>query len=465
MTILLGILLLIAAGASIYFSFKNKEVDEYNDSIRESNQAAREKNKEAGFERFVVKKEREKRNYIPGKSWMYMVGALFMFISNGMFFWAEPTEQYFLVYPTGQTGVVTTQGIKWRGWAKITKWQKFIDIKVVTEGMSEDALADLEGSLKPIHIRFIDQVTADVEVSTRFKLPEDETSFKALAIKFRSMTNLVNNTLIPAVREQVNNTGYMFKAQDYISGSAQSFRQTLDQQLKDGAYAVRKITNVDTIYAGEKSREIKEIKTSYSVEKIEKNGKPVRIPHEITANNIIVSQVIVDDVDLEPTFRKRLEKQRDQAALRQYEKQKTETAKDAQVRIIAEGERDKAAKRVEEEKKQVGVLIAIETELKQEETNKKLAAIQLETERISSEKRKVKADADAYEIRKKVVAGITPEVKLQMELDAKVRVAREISNLKLPQTYISGTGGKGGNSSILMDLLGADYAKKMLNTK
>ena len=52
-------------------------------------------------------------------------------------------------------------------------------------------------------------------------------------------------------------------------------------------------------------------------------------------------------------------------------------------------------------KEQVKALIAIETKLKQEETNKKLAAIALETERLNAEKKKVTADAEAYEISKK----------------------------------------------------------------
>ena len=153
------------------------------------------------------------------------------------------------------------------------------------------------------------------------------------------------------------------------------------------------------------------------MKKILENGIPKRIQHELSENNIIVSQVIVDNVELEATFKQRLEAQRDESAKRQLEQQKVETAKDAQQRIIAEGERDKAAERVAQEKEQVKALIAIETKLKQEETNKKLAAIALETERLNAQRKKVQADADAYEIAKKVTAGITPEVKLKMELE------------------------------------------------
>ncbi len=389
-----------------------------------------------------------------------LVGVFFMLI-NSLFFFADRGFNYLLVSPTGKMSAVMEQGIKWRGFAKIDKWQKFIDVKVVGEGIEVDE-DEVEGIMKPIPIRFIDQVTATGFVSTRFELPRDEVSFISLAVKFRTMSNLVNNTIVPTVKEQLVNTSYMFAAQDYISGEAQSFRQVFEEQLKGGAYAVEKKVTRDTVFADvqSSSRMIKDIQTSYQVNKVLKNGIPKRIKHELSENNIIVSQVIVDNIELETTFKQRLEAQRDESAKRQLEQQKVETAKDAQQRIIAEGERDKAAERVTQEKEQVKALIAIETKLKQEETNKKLAAIALETERLNATKKKVTADAEAYEIAKKVHAGITPEVKLKMELDRDVRVAAEIAKIQFPQTMIIGGDNKNGTTP-LESLIGAAMAKQL----
>lgn len=377
-----------------------------------------------------------------------------------LFFWAEPGYQYFLVYPTGHSDVVMNQGIKWRGFAKVVPWQKYIDVKVVHE---DDNLKDIEGLMNPIPIRFIDQVTAEVKISGRFQLPTDENDFITLAIKYRTMDNLVQNTLIPTIREQTNNTGYMYAAQDYISGEAQSFRQTLDEQLKDGAYAVIKIEHRDTVYSevqqANTDRSIKEVRTSYTVEKVLENGLPKRIPHELTENNIIVSQVIVDDVILEPIFKQRLEAQRDESAKRQIEQQKVETAKAAQARIIAEGERDKAAERVNQEKEQVKQLIAIETKLKQERTNKELAAIALETERLKAQQKKVSADAKAYENAKLVTAGLTPQERAEWQYKTSVGVASELSKLTFPQTMI--IGGEDQKGTPLESLIGAAMAKQL----
>lgn len=389
---------------------------------------------------------------------IFIFGILFGMIPY-LFFWAEPGYQYFLVHPSGNTGAITSQGIKWRGFAKITPWQKYIDVKVLTD---DEVATDIEGVMSPIPIRFIDQVTAEVIISGRFQLPIDEESFIKLAVKFRTMNNLVQNTLVPTVREQSNNTGYMFSAQDYISGEAQNFRQTLDEQLKYGAYKVEKLEHVDTVYDDIQSsnRKIKEIRTKYSVAKVLKNGIPVRIPHEITENNIIVSQVIVDDVILEGIFRERLEAQRDESAKRQIEQQKVETAKAAQVRVIAEGERDKSSERVTQERIQVKKLIAIETLLKQEKTNKELAQIGLEISRLKAQERKVLADAKAYENAKLVKAGLTPQEKAEWNYKTSVGVAEKISEITFPVTMITGGNSKGGTP--LESLIGAAMAKQLL---
>ena len=364
---------------------------------------------------------------------LFISGVILMIIPY-LFFFADRGFNYLLVSPTGNMSAVMEQGIKWRGFAKIDKWQKFIDVKVVGEGIEVDE-GEVEGIMKPIPLRF------------------------------RTMSNLVNNTIVPTVKEQLVNTAYMFAAQDYISGEAQNFRQVFEEQLKGGAYAVEKIESRDTVYSTiqNSDRMIKEIQTSYAVKKVLENGIPKRIEHELSENSIIVSQVIVDNVELESTFKQRLEAQRDESAKRQLEQQKVETAKDAQQRIIAEGERDKAAERVAQEKEQVKALIAIETLLKQEETNKKLAAIALETERLNAQKKKVTADAEAYEISRKVSAGITPEVKLQMELDRDIRVAAEIAKIKFPETMIIGGDKSGGTP--LESLIGAAMAKQLQTSK
>ncbi len=390
--------------------------------------------------------------FTPKNSMILMAIGLFMALNSMFIFYAKPGHQYFIVSPTGAKGAIFSSGIKFiTPMSKVQEWQKFIDIKVITGDEPEEGI---EGVIpNGIPIRFIDQVTAEVNLSVRMQMPQDEPSFIKLAEEFRHPKNLTNNTLVPTVKEQVINTGYMFAAQDYISGSAADFRQTLDEQLKNGGYSVEKKEYYDTIYAQiqQKERVIKDIRTRYEVNKrLDETGTPVRVDHDITKNNIIVSQVIVDQVNLEDAFKRRLEAQRDISAQKRIEMEKIETAKAEQQRILAEGERDKTAERANQEKEQVKKLIEIETRLKQEETNKKLAQIQLETERLKSAAKKVAADAESYQNAKLVQAGLTPQERAEWEYKTSVGVAEKLAGpngITLPQMYMGGSNGGSKNSN------------------
>lgn len=406
----------------------------------------------------------------------------FMAISNQLFFYSQFGHQYYLVYPTGGWSTVFTSGIKFRWFASVQEWQKEIDIKVVadnepTEGI-EGIIADKvtfiirnskgdEKEIVPgIGITFIDRVGAAVRISVRMKMPEDPETFRQVAESYRNPQNLVYNTLIPTIKEQISNTGYMFAAQDYISGAATDFRQAVDDQLKYGGYATQRIEFNDTIYSAIQEngpRTIKEINTRYKIiRRTDGNGKLIRLSHEITKNKITVTQVIVDEVYPESAFKQRLEAQRDISAQKRIEMEKIETAKAEQQRIIAEGERDKAKERVDKEKEQVGQLIAIETQLKQESTKKQLAEISLQTARLESDQMLVRERAQAEANRLKVAAGLTPQEKAQIQKDIAIGVAQNLSNMKLPSVYISGEQGGKNQMGLLESLLGAELAKTMI---
>ena len=395
------------------------------------------------------------------------IGLIGIIIHSSLFY-SKAGNQYFVVNPFGTKSAVITEGYKFiMPLSKISIWQKYIDIKVPTDEMNKEAIAEIEGIMQPIPIRFIDQVTANAYVSIRFQLPQDPESFIALAIKFRSMTNLINNTLIPTVNEQMVNTGYMYSAQNYISGDAQSFKQTFEEQLKFGAYVVKKIEIYDTLYNDIDSNKInnaqgvKEIKTRYIVEKILENGIPKRIQHEITENNIFVSQVIVDAVDLEPAFKTRLEKQRDESAKRQLEQQKIKTAKDSRERIIAEGERDKAKERVAKEKEAISILVAERTKLEKEKTKLEQAKIRYEKSIIDAKTVKVTADAKQYEIAH--ANGLSEEVKFLEKQKTKrtEAMAQAIEHAKWPKTLITGGSTSNNKDNLLSTLIGANLASKL----
>jgi hypothetical protein len=409
-----------------------------------------------------------REDLIPTKAPLILgvLGVVLVMFGSFMFY-ARPGHQYYLVSPFGVKSAVFNSGYHLKlPFTRIQEWEKYVDIKSVREGEPTEGIEGVIDGGVPI--RFIDQVTANVEVSVRMQLPTDEPSFIALAEEFRHPRNLVRNTLVPTVREQIINTGYMFAAQDYISGSASDFRQALDDQLKNGGFSVEKKEIIDTTYLNTdiqepNQRKIREINTRYEVKIRQKEGLPIRIPHDITKNNIIVSQVIVDRLELEQAFRVRLEKQRDIASQKRIEMEAVEAAKIAQQKIIAEGERDKAAERVAKEREQIQTLIAIETQVKQEESKRELAEIALKTAELEAKAQKVRADAESYQNRQLVSAGLTPQERAKFEKETAIGVAAEIAKLKLPEVYMNGGGSS--QSGLLESLIGADIAKQMRSGK
>lgn len=409
------------------------------------------------------------------KIYLVMGLAFIMFLSNWLFFYSSPGYQYFLVYPWGSKAAVTTEGFKFAPFASIQEWNKNIDIKTVatdpehkTDFNSEEGISELEGIMTPIDIRFIDQVTGTMNVTTRFEIPKDEKQFIEFAVKYRNITNLVHNTLIPTISEQAKNTGFMYAAQDYISGAGQGFKQTFEEQLENGAYVVVKKEVKDTLFnedvVSNGPRHIKEIQTSYIVQKVidPTTGKPKVVPNEIAVSGIKVSQVIVDNVIPDPEYQARLKEQKGESAKRQLEQQKIATAKIAQMRVIAEGEQQKAEERVKQEIEQVKTLIPYETEREKEKQKLEAAKIAQQTAEIEAKIKLTTERAQAEANRLKVAAGLTPQEKAEWDYKKAVGVAGYLKDISLPQTVIMGeSGGKG--DGLIEKLLGAEIAKQMLN--
>jgi hypothetical protein len=393
------------------------------------------------------------------------------------FYFANEGTNYYILSPTGTRSVVTSPGIKLiTPGSTIQAWSKFYDVKAMkVRSDGSGYIGDTDGieGIVPngVSVRFIDKVTADVYFSLRFQMPDDEESFIRLVETYRHPQNLINNTLIPTVQEQLRNVTFMYTAEEYVSGGATDYRMTIDDALKNGGFVVEKKEVNDTIWSNSLTidslttmhRQVKEIRTLMKNEKVLSNGIPKRIPHEINANKIITASVIVDNVILDIDFEDKLKQQRDISAQKIIEIQKIETARAAEQRIKAEGERDKAAEKAKREIQAVDILIAEETRIKQEESKRQLAEIALKTARLDAEKKRV--DAQAEKIKLQLADGLSETEKYKIDKQAEVDKARAASIAtafqKLQTVIISG--GKGGASE--MSVLESLISSKLIDGK
>jgi hypothetical protein len=406
---------------------------------------------------------------------LLIMSGVLVILSQSTFFAREGNQYYVLSKLTGHRSAVMSPGLKFTiPFSIVQEWSKYIDVKgvrVAEDGSPAESVEGIEGVIPGgVKVMFIDRATADVFLSVRFELPADEDSFIKLVETYKTPDNLIKNTLLPTITEQLTNVSFMYSADEYVSGGASDYKLTIEDALKNGGFVVKRVEIADTIYTPEiltvdslvnKPRQIQEIRKLTKNTKVIENGVPKRNQHEINTNKVITASVIVSDVALEKSFTDKLKQQRDISAEKIIEIQKIETAAAAQQRIIAEGERDKAAERVTQEKAQVSKLINIETQVKEEESKRQLAEIAVQTAELEAKATLTRERAQAEANRLKVSAGLTPQERAEWEYKTAVGVAAELKSLQLPSTYIQGaTGGNG--SSILEQLIGAELAKSML---
>lgn len=403
--------------------------------------------------------------------------SIFLIVFGQSYFISRESKQYYVLNKaTGNRSAVMAPGFHFimPFVTEVREWDKYLEIKGVRVNSNGDldvsekeqeALKNVEGIIRGgVSVRFTDKVTATVYPSVRFQLPSDPQSFIKLVETYRTPENLVMNTLVPTVSEQLKNITFMFTADEYVSGGATIYRSEIEDVLKNGAYVYSKETIRDTIYAepaisGDSinvknvKREIRDIKVLEKNKKMLKDGVAIRKKHEITENNIITAQVIIDEIILDPNYEGKLKEQMNLAAQAVVENQKVIAAKAQQQSILAEGERDKAKERVKQEKDQVSKLIAIETMVKEEESKRQLALINVETEKAKADATKIAADAEAYKNTKLVQAGLTPLEKAKIEQETKIRVAEHLAKMNVPTNLIiNGLAGNGNTTESLLQI-------------
>jgi len=391
---------------------------------------------------------------------------------------AKEGHQYYVLTPTGQRYTIATPGFKVVvPFSKVQEWSKYMEVKAVkVNELTGEYLEDVSGieGIIPggVKVMFIDRAMAQVFISTRFEIPSDEEAFIKLVETYKTPQNLVNNTLLQTINEQLTNITFMYSADDYVSGGATDYKLTIEDALKNGGFVVRREEVIDTLFTPEiltvdslvsKPRSIQEIRKFTKNSKVIENGIPKRVPHEINTNKVITAQVIVSDVVLESTFTDKLRQQRDISAEKIIEIQKIETARAAQQRIIAEGERDKAAERVSQEKQQVAKLISIETSVKEEESKRQLAEIAVKTTELESKALLIRERTQAEANRLKVSAGLTPQEKAMWDYRRDSVISSNLAKMATPQVVLMGEGGKGND--LTNALIQAQMANQLINKK
>ena len=413
------------------------------------------------------------------KSIQFIILGLVISVLTGMVFYAEPGTAYAVQYPWGSQKAVFHQGINTKMWGRLIPIQFEIPIKYV--------ITDKEGGFgvqseyayvqKAKHWEFNDAVKGKIATSIVISInTTDETQFLSVADRNKTEKNLVFSRITPNIDQAIKNTCKLMAAQDYISGQAADFDRYFQDQLENGMYVLEE-------YRGEENDNVNEIigdtntvrtivtpKTNQSRQKRfrikYKGGEPVRVNgNSLNSYGLTVVQAVVNEIDWESTFDKRLQLQKEEVAQTQLEKQQAERQYYRAQKEKANGEADKAKERARLETEQIQQTIEAETKAKVAEFNLVEEKKNYEVAIFKAKTKKTNADAQAYENSKLVSAGLTPQEKAEWEYKTTVGIAEQIKDLALPQVYIEGGGKNSSGGSLLESLIGAEMAKKMLNTK
>ena len=397
---------------------------------------------------------------------------LVLSILSGAFFYAEPGTAYAVQYPWGGQKAVFRQGIHTKMWGRLIPIQFELPIKYVipnTTGelgeQSEYANVDFAK-----YWAFSDAVKARIATSVVISInTEDQIQFLSVADRNKTEQNMIRSRIIPNIDQSIKNTCKLMDAQDYISGQASDFDRYFQDQLENGMYVLEEYADNQTReMIGDSStvRTIVNKETKHKRFRIQiRNGEPVREKgNSLKAYGLTVIQAVVTEIDWEETFDNRLQLQKEEVAQTQLEKQQAERQFYRAQKEIARGEAEKATERARLEKEQIQKTIGAETEAKVAEYNLVKEKKQFEVEKFKALSKKVAADAESYQNAKLVSAGLTPQERAEWNYKTSVGVARELKELSLPEIFIEGGNSKSSNNNLLQSLIGADLAKKMIES-
>jgi regulator of protease activity HflC (stomatin/prohibitin superfamily) len=403
-----------------------------------------------------------------------ILGALLSIIT-GMFFYADAGTAYAVQYVSGGDKMITTQGLKLKWWGRIIPLSYETSIKdIIVNDESELPKSD-RGiyNRKAQKWEFSDAIKAEISTSVIVGVNiNDEEVFLNMADRNRSESKLIYGRVLPNIDAAIKNTCKLMDAQDYISGQASDFDRYFRDQLENGMY------QVEQYYEAENNNEVVGDTTTIRKIKIGKSSKQKKFRIKRTGDGTIIRdnsntlkqyglkiyQAQVTGIDWEASFDERLDLQKNEVAQTQLEKQQAEREYYRAKKEVAKGESEKAKERARLEKIQIQQTIEAETEAKVAGFNLIKEKKQFEVEQYKAKSKKVAADAQYYENAKLVSAGLTPQEKAEWEYKTAVGVAEQIKSLRLPSTYIEGSK-NGNNGNLLQSLIGADLAKKMMESK
>jgi regulator of protease activity HflC (stomatin/prohibitin superfamily) len=344
---------------------------------------------------------------------------------------------------TGDMSVRNTPGMYFQNFGNISDYQ-----------ISDMYYFGSNDSSEPILVRFNDGSTAKISGSIKFKLSQKEEDQLLLHKDFKNYNAVVNDLVRQTVAESLKQTASLMKAEETYSSKRSEFVSLSEDQIAKGIFATSaKDIEVEDI-SGQKF-----IQRAVDVKLDDKNQPVIEKNSLLKRYNIQLLQFVITDIDFDETIDKLIneKKKAEQAkvvakAKAEEAKQDAITAREQGAARIAQAKADEEVEKIKEvtqalKAKEVAELDAkkrkVVAELDAQKEFEVAKLNRLKAEEEANAKLTIKqAEAKANELL--VKAGLTPLEAAKMEMETKIGIARELSNIKLPSTFIGAGSGAGG---------------------
>lgn len=386
----------------------------------------------------------------------------------------QSTELLVKQSPFGTLSCVDGQGIYFKGFASIYKYDlaKSFYFNSSTEKVDGHGWEGDENDEDDISVTLSRNANADISGYLMYELPTDCDKLIELHKNQRSDKGIKHNLVRNAVLSAVRKTAPLFTAEEAKVTKIAEFRRLAEDQLVEGEY----LTTIEVLKekAGEdevdstgkviKKAEVQEYRVTKL--KLDKDGhRIITKKSPITQYGIVVKQLEIQNVKLDPKAQQQLDIVKEREMQRVANATAAETAKQKAITAKAEGDaRIAEAKATQEVQKMTEVTMAEKEKavaILNAEKEKEVARLEALKAQEVAKKIKAEGEAEAAANRAKVSAGLTPQERLEGEIQMNKDKWDAISKIQVPivPTNMITSNGKGVSG---VDLLGDAKALETL---
>lgn len=390
----------------------------------------------------------------------------------------QSTELLVKQSPFGTLSCVDGQGFYFRGFASIYKYDlaKSFYFNSSTEKVDDHGWEGDEDDEDDISVTLSRNANANISGYLLYELPTDCDKLIELHKNQKNDKGVKHNLVRNAVLSAVRKTAPLFTAEEAKVTKIAEFRRLAEDQLVDGEYLTT--TEVLKEKAGEdevdsngkviKKAEVQEYRVTKL--KLDSNGHRILTKKSaLSQYGIVVKQLEIQSVKLDNMAQRQLDIVKEREMQRVSNATAAETAKQKAITAKAEGDaRIAEAKATQEVQKMTEVTMAEKEKavaILNAEREKEVARLEALKAIEVAKKIKAEGEAEAAANRAKVAAGLSPQERLEGEIQMNKDKWDAISKIQVPivPANMITSNGKGVSG---VDLLGdAKALETLMGTK